>query len=63
MYPKISAIQYENTIFSPSGKKSLVRAQLADKIIKEMEANELKAVVCRPLNSTDQKKPKVLPIQ
>ncbi|BDE09667.1 NAD-dependent dehydratase [Lactococcus cremoris] len=47
MYPKISAIQYENTIFSPSGKKSLVRAQLADKIIKEMEANELKAVVCR----------------
>lgn len=47
MYPKTSAIQYENTIFSPSGKKSLVRAQLADKIIKEMEANELKAVVCR----------------
>ncbi|MCD6632997.1 NAD-dependent epimerase/dehydratase family protein [Lactococcus cremoris] len=47
MYPKTSAIQYENTIFSPNGKKSLVRAQLADKIIKEMEANELKAVVCR----------------
>ncbi|MGO3420193.1 MAG: NAD(P)H-binding protein [Lactococcus cremoris] len=47
MYPKTSAIQFENTIFSPSGKKSLVRAQLADKIIKEMEANELKAVVCR----------------
>ncbi|MEG2534349.1 NAD(P)H-binding protein [Lactococcus sp.] len=47
MYPKTSAIQYENTIFSPSGKKSLVRAQLADKIIKEMEANELKSVVCR----------------
>ncbi|KZK06418.1 Nucleoside-diphosphate-sugar epimerase [Lactococcus cremoris] len=47
MYPKTSAIQYENTIFSPSGKKSLVRAQLADKIIKEMEANELKVVVCR----------------
>lgn len=47
MYPKTSAIQYENTIFSPSGKKSLVRVQLADKIIKEIEANELKAVVCR----------------
>ncbi|MCO7179678.1 NAD-dependent epimerase/dehydratase family protein [Lactococcus formosensis] len=47
MYPKNSEVQYEDTKFVPKGRKSAVRAHLAEMVIKEMENHALEAVICR----------------
>ncbi len=47
MYPKNSKVQYENTKFKPKGRKSTVRAQLAEMVMKEIEKHSLEAVICR----------------
>ncbi|WP_416037650.1 NAD-dependent epimerase/dehydratase family protein [Lactococcus formosensis] len=47
MYPKNSEVQYEDTKFVPQGRKSAVRAHLAEMVIKEMENQALEAVICR----------------
>lgn len=47
MYPKNAEIQYEDTKFEPTGRKSTVRARLAEMIIEEIEHHSLEAVICR----------------
>jgi nucleoside-diphosphate-sugar epimerase len=47
MYPKNSEIQYEDTIFAPKGRKSKVRACLAEMVLKAIEDKEVNALICR----------------
>lgn len=47
MYAKTDAIQTENSPFEPVGRKSTVRAELAEMILTEMKHHRLEAVICR----------------
>lgn len=47
MYPRTSAPQDEDTHFQPVGRKAVVRAQIANMLLKEMRADTIEAVICR----------------
>lgn len=47
MYPKNSEPQTEETVFEPEGRKSKVRATMAEMLLKEMQNGSLQAVICR----------------
>lgn len=47
MYPKDARPQTEETPFNPVGRKSVVRAKLADLLLTEMASGKLTAVICR----------------
>ncbi|RRK10293.1 NAD-dependent epimerase/dehydratase family protein [Lactiplantibacillus garii] len=47
MYPKTAAVQTERTPFEPVGRKSTVRADMANLLLKEMAAKRINAVICR----------------
>lgn len=47
MYPRTSAPQTEQTPFEPVGRKSVVRAELATTLQKEMGVGNLQALICR----------------
>lgn len=47
MYDKTSQAQTEESPFVPRGKKSLVRAQMAQMLLDELTLGELEAVICR----------------
>lgn len=57
MYPKTAAVQTEETPFMPVGRKSTVRAQASNMLLKAIEENAINAVICRapefygPLNT------------
>lgn len=47
MYPKNSTPQKENTKFSPLGRKAVVRSEVAELVLSEIENGHLEAVICR----------------
>ena len=47
MYAKTAAIQDENSPFEPVGRKSAVRAQLAEMVLQAMATSDLQALICR----------------
>ncbi len=47
MYPQDGRILTEQTPFVPIGRKGQLRKQMAETVLKEMESDKLKAVVCR----------------
>ena len=47
MYPKDSTPQKEGLTFSPKGRKAVVRYDMANFVLKEMEEKRLEAVICR----------------
>lgn len=47
MYPQDDRILTEATIFSPVGRKGVVRKIMAELILKEIQSTELDAVICR----------------
>lgn len=47
MYPKDSEPQTETTPFIPIGRKSIVRAKMAEMVLSEIHNHELDAVICR----------------
>ena len=47
MYPKDSTPQKEGLAFSPKGRKAVVRSDMANFVLKEMEKKRLEAVICR----------------
>ncbi|MFT4186510.1 MAG: NAD-dependent epimerase/dehydratase family protein [Micrococcaceae bacterium] len=47
MYPRNSEPQTEDTPFKPIGRKATVRAQIATKLLSEMDAGNINAVICR----------------
>lgn len=47
MYPKDKTPQTETTIFYPVGRKSTVRANMANLVLDEIEKGVLEAVICR----------------
>ncbi|MBO1138450.1 NAD-dependent epimerase/dehydratase family protein [Enterococcus avium] len=47
MYPKDSTPQKEGLTFSPKGRKAVVRSDMANFVLKEMEEKRLEAVICR----------------
>lgn len=47
MYPKTSVPQDEQTPFILKGRKSKVRAQMANRVLKEIQDQTLEAVICR----------------
>ncbi|MDN6071126.1 MAG: NAD-dependent epimerase/dehydratase family protein [Lactococcus plantarum] len=47
MYPKDDTPQYEDTEFAPVGRKSTIRAKMAQLVLDEIENGSLEAVICR----------------
>lgn len=47
MYPQNNEVLTEDTQFAPVGRKGRVRKQMADMLLKEMEAGTIEAVICR----------------
>ncbi|CAD0218658.1 NAD-dependent dehydratase [Chryseobacterium sp. JV274] len=47
MYPQNNEVLTEHTQFAPVGRKGRVRKQMADMLLKEMEAGTIEAVICR----------------
>lgn len=47
MYPRTSDPQVEDTAFEPMGRKATVRAQIATRLLTEMRAGTIEAVICR----------------
>lgn len=47
MYPKTSTPQTEDSPFTPVGRKSVVRAQIATLLLQEMNNRSIEAVICR----------------
>lgn len=47
MYPRTEVPHTEDTEFEPVGRKSTVRALIADMLLEEMEAGGINAVICR----------------
>ncbi|WP_049173331.1 NAD-dependent epimerase/dehydratase family protein [Lacticaseibacillus rhamnosus] len=47
MYAKNNQVQTENSRFLPNGRKSQVRAKMAEMIIQEINSGNLTAVICR----------------
>ncbi|MEI5840721.1 NAD-dependent epimerase/dehydratase family protein [Lacticaseibacillus rhamnosus] len=47
MYAKNNQVQTENSPFLPNGRKSQVRAKMAEMIIQEINSGNLTAVICR----------------
>ncbi|MGW5054556.1 NAD-dependent epimerase/dehydratase family protein [Actinokineospora sp. NPDC004072] len=47
MYPRTDAPQFEDTPFEPVGRKATVRAQIANMLLREMDAGTIEAVICR----------------
>lgn len=47
MYPRTSTPQVEDTQFQPAGRKAVVRAKIANTLLKEMRADTIEAVICR----------------
>lgn len=47
MYAKDHQVQRENSPFMPKGRKSVVRSNMAELIVKEINAGTLEAVICR----------------
>lgn len=47
MYPRTSTPQVEDTAFAPSGRKARVRARIAEKLLAEMDAGRIEAVIGR----------------
>ncbi|EOL42497.1 NAD-dependent epimerase/dehydratase family protein [Enterococcus phoeniculicola] len=47
MYPKDSTPQYESTKFSPVGRKSNIRSEMAKLVLSEIETGSLEGVICR----------------
>lgn len=47
MYPQNADLLTEESRFAPVGKKGRVRKEIAEMLLKEMEAKQLEAVICR----------------
>lgn len=47
MYAKNSDVQTENSPFVPKGRKSVIRANIAEMVQDKMNSGELQAVICR----------------
>lgn len=47
MYAKNATPQTEESPFVPVGRKSMVRAQIAERVVSEIDSGKLKAVICR----------------
>lgn len=47
MYPKTAAVQTESTPFAPAGRKSTVRANATNMLLKGMTQKTIDAVICR----------------
>lgn len=47
MYPQDGRVLREDTAFDPMGRKGAVRREMAEMVLKEMQAGELEAVICR----------------
>lgn len=47
MYAKTSDSQTEESLFIPTGRKSTVRAKIAEMLLNEMKNNTIEAVICR----------------
>lgn len=47
MYPKTAEVQTEATPFAPTGRKSTVRAKMANMLLEAMAAKTITAVICR----------------
>lgn len=47
MYPRTSAVQTEDTAFAPVGRKATVRAALAERLLDEMRAGTIEALIGR----------------
>lgn len=47
MYPKSAVAQTEETVFQPKGRKSVVRATMANMILNEIRLGTLNCVICR----------------
>jgi len=47
MYPQDGRVLREDTVFHPVGRKGVVRKEMAEMVLKEMQAGELEAVICR----------------
>ena len=47
MYAKTAAVQTEESPFAPVGRKSVVRAKMAELLLTEMHKNSIEAVICR----------------
>ncbi len=47
MYPQNNGVLTEQTRFAPVGRKGVVRKQMTEMLLKEMEAGALEAVICR----------------
>lgn len=47
MYPQDNRVLTENAPFEPVGRKARVRKEMAEMLIKEIEAGTLEAVICR----------------
>ena len=47
MYAKTDAVQTEESLFAPIGRKATVRAKIATMLLEEMKAKNIEAVICR----------------
>lgn len=47
MYPQDGRMLREDTVFDPVGRKGAVRREMTEMVLKEMQAGELQAVICR----------------
>lgn len=47
MYPQDGSILTEDTAFAPVGRKGQVRKEMAEMVLKEIQAGKLEAVICR----------------
>lgn len=47
MYPQNNEVLTEQTLFSPVGRKGMVRKRMTEMLLKEMEAGTIEAVICR----------------
>ena len=47
MYPRTADPQVEGIAFDPVGRKSVVRAETVDLLLREMDAGTIEAVICR----------------
>lgn len=47
MYPKTEEPQTEETLFAPIGRKSVVRAQMANQVLSGIASGQLEGVICR----------------
>ncbi|WP_079241746.1 NAD-dependent epimerase/dehydratase family protein [Chryseobacterium indologenes] len=47
MYPQNNDVLTEQTPFAPVGRKGMIRKQMAEMLLKEMQAGTIEAVICR----------------